>query len=105
MKKDLFSQGDVNFLRVDKIPSGVKKSNFDGVIQKGESTGHSHRIEVLEAAELYTMDGKMFLKVGENGVSIVHEEHAPVMLDPGNYEIHIDQSFDYSAQAFRNVAD
>ena len=102
--KDIMSQGDVTFLPVKALPNGIKKL-ADGVIARGETTGHSHRVGTLESAELYQMNGKMFLHVGENGVSIVHEEHAPVMLGPGNYEIHIDQSFDYSAQALRNVAD
>ena len=101
--RDIMSQGDVTFIPVKSIPKG--KRIADGVIARGETTGHSHRVEVLEAAELYAIEGKMFLKVGDEGVSIVHEEHGTVNLDPGNYEIHIDQSFDYSAQALRNVAD
>jgi hypothetical protein len=102
--KNIISQGDVTFIPVRSIPKGGSKI-VDGVIAKGETTGHAHRVGTLEAAELYRMDGKMFLCVGEGGVSIVHEEHAPVTLDPGNYEIHIDQFFDYSAQALRNVQD
>lgn len=102
--KNVMSQGDVTFIPVKAFPKSVKRIT-DGVIAKGETTGHSHRVGTLESAELYEMEGKMFLKVGDEGVSIVHEEHAPVTLDPGNYEIHIDQSFDYSAQALRNVAD
>jgi hypothetical protein len=102
--KDIMSQGDVTFLPVKSIPSGMKKVS-DGILAKGETTGHAHRIGTLEAAELYEMDGKLFLSVGENGVSIVHEEHAPVTLDTGNYEVHIDKAFDYSAQSLRNVTD
>ena len=102
--KNIMSQGDVTFLPTQRIPKGARKVS-DGIIMRGEVTNHAHRIGTLEDAELYEMDGKMFLCVGENGVSIVHEEHASVALDSGNYEIHIDQTFDYSAQALRNVAD
>lgn len=102
--KNIMSQGDVTFIPVKAVPVGVKKV-ADGVIARGETSGHSHRVGTLEAAELYAIEGKMFLQVGESGVSIVHEEHAPVTLEPGNYEIHIDKSFDYSSQALRNVAD
>ena len=102
--RNIMSQGDVTFLPVKLIPSGVKRI-VDGVLAKGETTGHAHRVGTLTTAELYEMDGRMFLKVGDEGVSIVHEEHAPVTLDPGNYEVHIDQTFDYSAQALRNVQD
>jgi hypothetical protein len=102
--KNIMSQGDVTFIPVKDIPKGFNRIH-DGILARGESSGHSHRVAILEDAELYQMDGKMFLSVGDNGVSIVHEEHAPVTLDPGNYEVHIDQSFDYSVQALRNVAD
>ena len=102
--KNIMSQGDVTFLPVKSIPTGMKKVS-DGILARGETTGHAHRVGTLDAAELYEMDGKMFLAVGENGVSIVHEEHHPVTLDPGNYEVHIDKTFDYSAKQLRNVAD
>jgi hypothetical protein len=102
--KNVISQGDVTFVPVKAVPKGGNKI-ADGILARGESTGHSHRVGTLEAAELYAIEGKMFLKVGDEGVSIVHEEHAPVTLDPGNYEVIIDKQFDYSAQALRNVAD
>ena len=98
------SQGDVNFHRVKKSNLANAKRIADGVIARGEVTGHSHRLEVLEAAELYEVEtGKMMLHVGENGVSIVHEEHCPVMLPQGDYEITIDR--EYSDEGERPVVD
>jgi hypothetical protein len=98
------SQGDVNFRRTNQpIPKTAKRIT-DGVIARGEVTGHSHRCQVLDAVELYEVEaGKMMLCVGENGVSIVHEEHRPVMLPQGDYEITIDR--EYSDEGERPVVD
>ena len=98
------SQGDVNFRKTEKAVPETAKRISDGVIARGEVTGHSHRCEVLDAVELYEVEtGKMVLRVGENGVSIVHEEHRPVMLPQGDYEVTIDR--EYSDEGERPVVD
>lgn len=100
------SQGDVNFRRVRKANLAGAKRVADGVIARGEVTGHSHRLAVLDAAELYDCgEGKMLLRVSESGVSIQHEEHAPVTLPQGDYEITIDREYDYMGEAERPVVD
>ena len=45
----------------------------------------------------------LYLRVGEEGVRIIHEEHDPIILDPGNYEIV--RQREYSPEQIRNVAD
>jgi hypothetical protein len=98
------SQGDVNFRRVNRQNLAGGKRVADGVIARGEVTGHSHRLAELDAAELYQMDGgKMLLRVGEEGVSIVHEEHRPVELPMGDYEVVIDR--EYADEGERPVVD
>lgn len=101
--KNIKSQGDVTFIPVEFIPAGEKIP--DGVIARGEVTGHCHAIADLAAAELYQCADGMYLKVGEAGVSITHQEHHRVELAPGDYKINIDKQFDYSAQSLRNVRD
>ena len=39
--------------------------------------------------------GDKMLRVGPNGVSIVHEEHHTATLPPGNYRVTIAREFDY----------
>lgn len=105
-------QGDVLFIPAakteDRIGVGDAESRRkDGVIQEGEATGHHHRVAVLEDAEVFRPSwGDASVRVGPNGVSIVHEEHAPVTLDPNTtYTVHIAREFDYVAQFARQVRD
>jgi hypothetical protein len=101
----LYRQGDVLFKQVRSIPLGGKK-RASGHILEGEATGHIHRIgeAQLGEAEVLEIGEKLFLAVSaEGGVSIVHEEHAPVVLPPGNYEVV--RQREYSPEEIRNVAD
>ena len=81
----------------------------NGVIQEGEATGHHHRVAVLEDAEVLRFgygNRETYVKVGPNGVSIVHEEHGPVTLTPNTiYKVHRAREYDYVQAAARYMAD
>jgi len=101
----LYRQGDVLFKEVKQVPKDgkVRKS---GHILEGEATGHIHRVAEAQLTEADVLDcgAGLFMKVtGEGGVSIVHEEHNPVVLPPGNYEIV--RQREYSPEEIRNVQD
>lgn len=98
----MYRQGDVLIVE-HRIPSGKRRKQKDGILAHGEVTGHAHRISDLAEGELYEMDGGMFLSVSEKGISILHEEHAPIELPPGEYRV-IRQR-EYSPEEIRNVAD
>lgn len=102
-KPTLYRQGDVLFRRVDSIPreGAVKREN--GVIAYGEVTGHTHAIADLDAAEALDCGGGLFVHVGENGVSIQHQEHGPITLPAGDYQVTIQR--EYSPEEIRNVVD
>jgi hypothetical protein len=94
------------------------------VIQRGEVTGHAHRISEGEAVILeqyeeawergrdrfMDVQGKRevltarFLEV-KTPTTITHEEHGPVTLTPGLYEILQAREFDYAANLGRRVRD
>ena len=99
----LYRQGDVLFRRVDQMPreGAVKREN--GIIALGEATGHSHAIADLNAAEVFDCGNEMYLHVGENGVSITHQEHGPIDLPAGNYAVTIQR--EYSPEEVRSVVD
>ena len=99
-------QGDVFFIPVPaqevsrvQLHDVSNKDGFraDGIIQEGEATGHHHKLAVLDAAEVFRPQwGDTLVRVGPNGVSIVHEEHGPVTLAPNTtYKVHIAREFDY----------
>lgn len=85
MKK--LQQGDVIIRSIGKIPEGAKrvsKTNRGFVLAEGEATGHAHVIQ--EEIEMYEKDGVLFIMV-EKPVTVEHEEHKPVRIESGTYEI------------------
>jgi hypothetical protein len=90
MKKN-YRHGDVVLVGIDAIPVSAKdtmkiKEAASQPLAYGEVTGHSHR--VVGVADVY-VDGEgapAFLEVKEES-KIVHEEHGPIELDRGFYEI------------------
>ena len=102
-KTEHFRQGDLLFIRTDvRKLSGKKIRN--GVLARGEVTGHAHRVADLAAAEAYEMDNGVFLSVSDQGVSIVHEEHKPVTLPAGLWEVRRQREYE-PKEPPRRVAD
>lgn len=100
----IYRQGDVLFKERACRPAGKPVVRKSGEILEGEVTGHIHRIapSCLATAEVYEIEGKLFMS-SEEGISIVHEEHHTLELPPGNYEIV--RQREYSPEEIRNVAD
>ena len=88
-------QGDVLLIPVKRIPGktrAVDRHHNRLVLAEGEVTGHSHAI--LDAgAELVTAEGAaeleaMYLLVGPQPVSLVHEEHGTIEIPADtNWEV------------------
>jgi hypothetical protein len=106
MQKDLIRQGDLLFVPTGKLSENAARIET-GIIAEGEATGHHHCLAVLDDAELTALwDGSKMLKVGPNGVTVIHEEHGPVILAPNTtYAVHQAREYDYLAEATRFVAD
>lgn len=101
-----YRQGDVGIDSIVSIPEGAKPENRERIILAyGEVTGHCHEVAVedLDKVQLYSLDGKMYLHVEENGVRVTHQEHDVAILPIGNYEV-IHQR-EYSPEAIHNVQD
>jgi hypothetical protein len=109
MVRNFIRQGDLLFIPRAEIPGYLQPKLFkDGIIAQGEATGHHHRPAVLEDAEVFEVghDATKYLKVGPNGVSITHEEHQPVNLEPNTiYEVHRAREFDYLDRISHPVCD
>jgi hypothetical protein len=104
----LYRQGDVLIRQVASLPSDAKPVKNKGriVLAHGEVTGHAHAIAVREAREFTMADAagavKRFLSVVSEA-TVRHEEHAPITLPAGVYEIV--QQREYTPEEIRNVAD
>jgi hypothetical protein len=101
----LYRQGDVLIRQISSLPTETAQLQLraNGVLAYGEVTGHCHRVEDPTRAEVVEIGTGLYLRVGDEGVRVVHEEHAPISLPAGNYEIEIQR--EYTPEAIRNVAD
>lgn len=98
-------QGDVILRKLTAMPDGNAAPVSKGrcVLAEGESTGHAHVIEDDEA-ELIRIGERMLLKLGR-AATVVHEEHGPITLAPGIWEVGRVQEYDYLSKMARPVAD
>lgn len=99
-----YRQGDVLLKQVDQIPSDASPMDPDEgrvVLAYGEVTGHAHAIESM-LATMFKKGDKEYLKALP-GALLRHEEHAPIEIEPGTYEI-VHQR-EYVPQSWRLVAD
>ena len=111
MKTKLFRQGDVLIELVAALPAGAKDVTAEDriVLAYGEATGHAHAIYEPQTetkpqgkARLWDAGAERYLQVIEK-TSLNHEEHAPIVLEPGIYRV--GQQREYSPEEIRHVAD
>ena len=102
--KDSFQQGDVIGRRLDEMPEGKSElvARKRIILAHGES-GHSHVVEEDEA-ELIRIGERMILKLA-SPATVMHEEHKPIKLEPGIWEIGRVREFDWFARMERKVVD
>jgi len=94
-----YRQGDVLIKKVESI-QGKKLKHL--VLAEGETTGHKHQITEGDA-EMYEHEGTLFLRVNSAIATVTHEEHAPIVLPIGDYEIKIKR--EYSPSGWVSVQD
>jgi hypothetical protein len=101
----MWRQGDVFFERVTEIPARLRERPLPHVtLVHGEMTGHSHRIADPRTATLFAAGAtSFFLEVRDGGAEVVHEEHGPIVLEPGFYRVW--RQREYSPEAIRIVQD
>jgi hypothetical protein len=91
-------QGDIYFVKLDEeINSANGVPVKSGIIAKGETTGHAHRVSPssIAAGALLSLVGRsMFLRSPQTGTTIVHDEHGPIQLPAGSYAVVPQQEFD-----------
>lgn len=98
-------QGDVVLRKLKSMPDGKAEviSRKRLVIAEGEHTGHAHVIEDDEA-ELIQVGERMLLKLTKSA-TVTHEEHKPIRLSPGIWEVGRVKEFDYMSMMERQVVD
>src|SRR5260370_6859514 len=96
--KPFWRQGDIYFVKLDgEIDSAKSTPVKNGIIAKGETTGHAHRVSPssIAAGALLSLVGRsMFLRSPEAGTTIVHDEHGPIALPRASYPVVPHRAFD-----------
>jgi len=103
--KDTFQQGDVTGRKITSLPEGKveKVSRGKCVLALGEKTGHCHVVEESDA-ELIRIGNKMILNLEKDSV-LTHQEHGPITLTPGMWEIDLINEYDYYSKMVKKVVD
>jgi hypothetical protein len=107
--KNQIQQGDVLLHRVSELPPGCKRKAKKGdyhILAEGEVTGHFHGVLVDDDRVLLheEEDGTLWLQVKEP-VEVEHQEHGPVTVDPGIWEVGRVVEGDPFSEELRIVAD
>lgn len=113
---EIYQQGDVIIRKIKALPKGAEKSKSK-VLQFGEVTGHKHQFEAKAPVTLYLVptnnlpgmriteeNGQKFIQVDAPSL-LRHEEHNPIEIAPGCYEIDIVREYDYEADEMTRVVD
>jgi hypothetical protein len=74
------------------------------IVALGELTGHAHAF-AADAVRLFREagTGRSFFDIGDAGAALVHEEHDPIRVPEGRYELK--RQREYTPQRPRYVAD
>jgi hypothetical protein len=88
-----YRQGDVLVVVTQAVPAeavSVPRSEGELVLAEGEATGHRHAIADPHA-ELLAVPGeeieRRFLRIVGETATLTHQEHDPILLPPGLYEV------------------
>ena len=95
-----YRQGDVILVKGEIPKNAVKQDHL--ILAKGEVTGHQHQITEGNAM-LYEKEGTLFLHVESETAVLTHEEHKPIVLPQGDYQILIQR--EYIPNSWQNVVD
>lgn len=87
-----YRQGDVLLMPCSDVPADASAEPPEHghiVLARGETSGHAH-VMAAERVSYFRDDGTGggFVRIsGPAPVALTHEEHAPLMVPPGNYRV------------------
>lgn len=96
-----YQQGDILIKVIEKIPQKTEKQKTM-VVAEGEATGHAHRVQGNSIVA--ALEAILFIEVIEES-KITHEEHLPITLPPGSYEVSTVREYDHFQERARRVVD
>ena len=100
--RTIWRQGDVFVITTAALPK-IGRTERRPVLAEGEVTGHAHRLQDPTSAHVFSIGKNLYLEVLSDSATVVHEEHGPITVPRGEYEIRIQR--EYSPQEIRRVVD
>ena len=95
----LLRQGDVLLRKIGRLPTGLVAK--DRTLAVGEITGHHH---TLNAGKVFVdSGGQQFVQLAAPTV-LAHQEHAPLAVPKGVYQVVLQREFDV-VEGVRRVLD
>ncbi len=103
-------QGDVLLLAVSALPANCRPASKDArgiVLAEGEFTGHFHGIAAQRGVALMEApNGLRFLvNESESPIEVTHQEHKPVVIPPGIFQVGQVREKDWFQDMVRTVRD
>jgi len=89
-KSFILRHGDLQIIKINKIPENAVIQKGRKTLAEGETTSHKHVIDVGEIFE--TKNGELYLSV-EKLSKVSHEEHKTVEIPKGKYRIIIKRQY------------
>jgi len=103
-----FQQGDVVMKVIKEIPEGDQVQDDlckRRVLALGEATGHAHvLVDTEDSAKVVRVMNQLYMIISK-ATELKHEEHAPIVIPPGTYQVDIVREADHLAGVVRRVAD
>lgn len=103
LQKRQFRQGDVLLEPVTQVPNYmvedvniVERKKGRLILALGEATGHAHAIKT-KGVTMYRGGSLTFLEVLEKA-TLEHEEHGPITIEPGTYQVVMQRQQDPAAE-------
>ena len=85
-----YRHGDVQLIKVERIPQNAVSLGDRKELAYGEVTGHAHRIDIGELFQ--TKNGELYLRVDKIG-KLSHEEHKTQDIPAGTYRVGIKRQY------------
>jgi hypothetical protein len=108
----IYRQGDIIFKKISeeefkerakKFKKKIFKNQF--IVARGEATGHAHKLVDFEKIiVLQDTEGKFYLNLPQN-TKLIHEEHLPIELESGYYQVLKEKEYDYFLEEIRKILD
>lgn len=103
-----FAQGDLLFTKVDSLPKGEAKQVKAGerfILALGEATGHHHSFVAPKGGSTVIDEGQVTYMTLDELTSVTHQEHAPVELSPGTWQVVRQREATDDDEQWQNVVD